>query len=74
MNWLANNWIWLVAFGFLAMMMFRRRHGTGMGCGSHRSHDARPVEEARRSGSSVTPEDLSQGREGERHHRHRGCC
>lgn len=53
MNWLSSNWIWLVAFGFLAMMMLRRRaHG-------HRSHEAVPVNAG----------DGSQGREGNRHHR-----
>jgi hypothetical protein len=32
MNWLSNNWIWLLGFGFLAMMFLSRRGDHSMGC------------------------------------------
>jgi len=35
MNWLSNNWIWLLGFGFLVMMFLRRRGDHSMAY-SHR--------------------------------------
>ncbi len=63
MNWLSNNWIWIVAFGSPALMMFRRRghrHHEG-GYGSREGY-------SRSEHAQATPRGSEGGG-----HRH-GCC
>ena len=59
MEWLTQNWIWLIVIAGMIFMMLRGRHGGLMGgcCGGHdMAHEPRvPQDRTAESGHSVPP-------------------
>lgn len=84
MEWLSQNWIWLVVIAGVIWMLSRRRHGGLMGgcCGTHdmaregaagdgkapRAETARPPIKEGMAGQSVEPAASSP------RHGRGGCC
>ena len=68
MDWLSQNWIWIVvAIGFLLLM----RRG-GMGCGM--GHTGHGDEQANRTSAPQKPADPASGKPQERKPAHRHGC
>ena len=87
MEWLTQNWIWLVLVAAVAWMFFRGRHGGSMGCcGTHEhemAHEGPAGEgKAQRADASRAPakgQGPGTGQPAEQaasshHHGKGGCC
>lgn len=76
MNWIISNWLWWVAFGAIAFLLFGRRGRSGASGGHHHhgaderapSHDHAMTQE----GSSSGAQSASNAKPSHTH-RHHGC-
>ncbi len=57
MEWLTQNWIWLIAIAGIMFVMFRGRHGgmMGGGCGGMAHEPPVPRDKTEHGGHSVPP-------------------
>lgn len=71
MNWISQNWIWIV-FAVGVLFLLTRRGGMGCGMGGHHSHaqDAGGSRSAEGGGESGAQ---AQQQRNEQHAGHRGC-
>ena len=84
MEWLSQNWIWLVLIVGVMMMLSRKGHGGMMGgcCGGHDMAHEGPAKEGKALGADTSPppaKEAAAGQAAERgpsSHKHgrSGCC
>lgn len=72
MEWLTQNWIWLVVFAGIVWLFFARKTGAGMGgcCGGAAHHKSEPVRTADPPAKEAGP---GQKQAPATAHRHGGC-
>lgn len=69
MEWLLQNWIWIVVAVGAVWLFSRMRHGGMMGgCGHDMAHEGPPGDAAKKAA------DAKGEQPGSSSHRHHGCC
>jgi hypothetical protein len=74
MEWLAQNWIWLLVLAAVAFMFMRRGLGGGMGCCGGMAHEGPAEAPKARTGDTPPKEADAQQKEPAPAHRHKGGC
>lgn len=69
MEWLLQNWIWIIVAVGVVLLFLRMRHGAMMGgCGHDMAHEGPPQDTAKKA-----PDD-KEAKPAATSHRHHGCC
>ncbi|OGA30714.1 MAG: hypothetical protein A3G80_06135 [Betaproteobacteria bacterium RIFCSPLOWO2_12_FULL_62_13b] len=83
MEWLSQNWIWLVLIAGVVWLLSRSRHGGLMGgCGAHDMAHEGPAGEVKPQGADAAPAPANEEKAGQaaqrpassQRHGRGGCC